>query len=369
MNKNTFNIALIGCGRVTKHHIKSINQTSKLKLIAVCDLVEEKARNYATEFNLQYFQNYHTMLSQMPEIDIVGIITPSGIHAEQALEIIQRYRKHVLIEKPPFLRLEDIDTVFSVAEKYNCKVFPVFQNRYNPAVQRVKKAIEQNELGEIRTISVRVRWCRPQRYYDLAPWRGTFSLDGGVLSNQGIHHIDLLYFLGGKVTKVNAVLCTQEVNIEVENTAVATLNYASNSVGSIEITTAARPIDYEASISIVGSKGLAQIGGLAVNELQIFTPKPEDCLKYSQEILDGYGFGHINIYYDIVKDLSNEYTFPISKTDCTEVLQLLHAFYLSDEEGISISPSKSNFSKRLGKYDKVLFDFYRTRDPLIKEIQ
>ena len=120
-------------------------------------------------------------------------------------------------------------------------------------------------------MNIQVRWHRPKRYYELAKWRGTYSHDGGALTNQGIHHIDLMRYFGGEIKRVNCQMCTYNIDIEVENAAVSTFIFESGALGSMEITTAAYPDDFEASISIVGSKGLAKIGGLAVNELQIFT--------------------------------------------------------------------------------------------------
>ena len=142
--------------------------------------------------------------------------------------------------------------------------------------------INTNEIGELRVVNVRVRWCRPDRYYNLSRWRGTYSQDGGALTNQGIHHIDLLRYLFGEVIELNAQMKTLGANIEVEDSVVATMRLKKNIIGTLEVTTAARPHDYEASISVLGSKGMAQLGGWAVNELNEFSPKEEDCKKFSE---------------------------------------------------------------------------------------
>lgn len=357
-------VALIGCGRVAGHHLRSIRQAPGARIVAVCDLVADRAQAYADEYGVRSFVNYHDMLRAMPEIDVVGIVTPSGMHAEHAMEIITGYHKHVIVEKPTFMRPEEVDAAFDAAEAVGRRVFPVFQNRHNPAVRRVKQAIDSGELGDIRIMAVRVRWCRPQRYYDLAPWRGTFSHDGGALSNQGVHHIDLLRWLGGEVATVSATLRTLGAEIEVEDAAVATLTYGSGGVGVVEVTTAARPVDYEASLSIVGSKGLAQLGGLAVNELQVFTPDPQACVDHSQEIPDAYGFGHIDVYRNLIADLRGERPFPVDRADCRRSLRLLHAFYRSDELGRAVPADSADSSVRLGRPDDALSDLYRTPAPV-----
>ena len=269
---------------------------------AVSDIDFEKAQRVGTSFNIPFFKNYRTMLESIPTIDVIAVITPSGMHFEQSKEMITTFKKSIVIEKPTVLKPSELTELHRLAEKENVKIFPVFQNRFNKAVQRVKKGLENGELGEIRLISVRVRWCRPQRYYDLSPWRGTYAMDGGCMTNQGIHHIDLLRYFGGEVSEVNVKTQTMGSEIEVEDIAVGSLLFSSKALGSLEITTAARPKDFEASISIIGSNGLAQIGGIAVNELQIYTPDENECSKNSEDFSDCvYGNGHNVLYEDLFK--------------------------------------------------------------------
>ena len=246
------------------------------------------------------------------------------------------------------------------------KIFPVFQNRYNSAVKRVKESIVNNEIGDIRIMNVRLRWCRPQRYYDLSEWRGTFSHDGGAISNQGIHHIDLLRYLGGEIKSVNAEMRTMGAKIEVEDSVVSTFNYSNGSIGSLEVTTAARPDDFEASISIVGSKGLVQLGGVAVNMLEIFTPNPAETIKFSDDFSDlpdrgkVYGRGHTDMYSDISKSLHNISDFPVTEEDCFNTISLLHSFYVSDELKSSVDLKDNLQSKRLGIENNKISNLYRT---------
>jgi UDP-N-acetyl-2-amino-2-deoxyglucuronate dehydrogenase len=360
------NIALIGCGRISGHHAQSINQVEGIRLAAVCDLVPERAADYATAHNVPAFESYHEMLAQVPEIDIVSINTPSGMHHEHALDMIERYGKHVVVEKPTFMRPSQLDAALAAADLAGVRIFPVFQNRYNKAVARVRSALQNGELGDIRTVSVRLRWCRPQRYYDMAPWRGTFSHDGGALTNQTIHHVDLLRHLGGDVRRVNAVMRTLGADIEVEDTTVATIEYATGAIATLESTTAARPDDFEASISLVCSEGLAQIGGIAVNELQIFSPDPDACAPSSEDFVGikghgaVYGYGHRAMYDDIVGALNNRVDYPVSAADCRDTLRLLHAFYCSDESGGWVDVDGDAESERLGRSDEAISAIYRT---------
>jgi UDP-N-acetyl-2-amino-2-deoxyglucuronate dehydrogenase len=357
---NVYKVAVIGCGRIAGHNCRAIVSTEGLELTAVCDLEIEKANAYSTEFNAPAFENYNDMLTKIKDIDIVAIITPSGMHFEHSLEVMKQYNKHIIVEKPTFMKPSQVNEAYSVADSLGLKIFPIFQNRYNKAVQRVKKALENNELGEIRTIGVRVRWCRPQRYYDLAEWRGTLSHDGGALTNQGIHHIDLLRYLGGEVSKVNATMRTLGAEIEAEDTVVASFTYEDDAVGSLEVTTAARPDDFEASISIVGSKGLAQIGGIAVNELQVFTPNPDACSEYSEDFSKCvYGNGHALLYKNIYNSLNNKTAYSVSQRDCLGSIRLLHAFYRSDEKSAWQEVKEVGESVRLGRENNKISNLYR----------
>ena len=366
MTNRTYKVAIIGCGRISGHHYRSIQSVEGLEVIAVCDLIEEKAKAYCADLNIPYFVSYREMFKAIPEIEIAVIATPSGMHFEHAMEVMRVFKKHVVVEKPTFMRIDQLNEAYDLADELGLKIFPVFQNRYNKAVQRVKKSLDNGELGDIRIINVRLRWCRPQRYYDLSDWRGTYSHDGGALTNQGVHHVDLLRYLGGEVEKVNSVMRTLGASIEVEDSVVATLTYKNGSIGSLEVTTAARPDDFEASLSIVESKGLAQLGGIAVNNLEIFSPKPEDCVEFSDDFLDlpdrgkVYGRGHNAMYQDISNFFHEGIPYPVDKNDCANTLKLLHSMYRSDEVGTWVDVDQATQSDRLGRPNDKLSNLYRT---------
>jgi UDP-N-acetyl-2-amino-2-deoxyglucuronate dehydrogenase len=224
----------------------------------------------------------------------------------------------------------------------------------------VLKGLKADELGRVQIISVRVRWCRPQKYYDLSPWRGTYSMDGGSLTNQGIHHLDLLKQLGGNVKRVISTHKTLGVDIEVEDTGVALVEFENGALGTIEITTAARPIDYEASISIVGDKGLAEIGGVAVNELRIYTPDPNSCKIFSEDFSGNvYGNGHEKIYKDIFESMVSDKQYPTNFEDVYSTIKLLDNLYKSDEKNTWINFNDSDESIRLGRHDLNLELLYK----------
>ncbi|MDX8414512.1 MAG: Gfo/Idh/MocA family oxidoreductase [Mariprofundales bacterium] len=362
MTNKIAKVAIIGCGRISGHHCRSIMQTEGADLVAVCDLVMDKAMVYQQQFGAKAYTNYRQMLEAHPEVNTVAIVTPSGMHYEHSMEILEVYRKNLIVEKPTFMRPSQLEQVYAVASGYGLTVFPVFQNRHNHAVQRVKKGLVDGELGKVRIVAVRVRWCRPQRYYDLAPWRGTFSMDGGCLTNQGIHHIDLMRYFGGEVTRVCASMRTLGAAIEVEDTVVASAVFSDGALGNLEVTTAARPDDFEASLSLVCEHGLAQIGGIAVNELQTYTPDPAACAGNSEDFSGCvYGHGHVQLYREIVSFYQHGAPFSVVRNDALGTIQLLNAFYLSHErESAWVNVATAGDSAWLGKEDEHLANMYRT---------
>ncbi len=356
----TIKIAIIGCGRISGHHCRAIRNIKGLEIAAVCDLAEEKSLIYSKEFNVPSFTNYRKMFEQVPDIDTVVIASPSGMHFEHSMEVMSVFKKNIIVEKPTFMKPSEVKLAYECARENDLHIFPIFQNRFNKAVQKVKQALNDGLLGDIHLLSVRVRWCRPQRYYDLSEWRGTYAMDGGALTNQGIHHVDLIRYLGGELTSVNSIMRTLGAEIEVEDTVVSNLEFTSNAIGTLEVTTAARPDDFEASISIVGSKGLAKIGGKAVNELEIFTPSPEDCPKYSEDFTGSvYGNGHEFLYKSIADFFHKDIPYIISEDDCSKSIHLLHSFYVSSERKSPVNPTDQLESKRLGQKDEKLADLYR----------
>jgi len=283
------------------------------------------------------------------------------MHFEHGLEIIERFRKNLIVEKPTFMRPSQMEQAYATASKYGLSLFPVFQNRHNLAVRRVKQGLDSGELGRVRIVSVRVRWCRPQRYYDLAPWRGTFAMDGGCLTNQGVHHVDLMRHFGGEVKRVCSSMSTLGATIEVEDAAVGSVAFNNGALGSVEVTTAARPIDYEASLSLVCENGLAQIGGIAVNELQVYTPDPSACAPNSEDFSGNvYGHGHEQLYKEIVAFYREDRPFSVSREDALSTIRLLNAFYVADERGGWTQVATAGDSERLGRADEALANLYRT---------
>ena len=355
--------AIIGCGRIANFHADPITKMSDAELAAVCDLLPERRQEFQEKYGVPVYSNYHTMLQQ-ENIDVVCILTPNGMHPSHAIDVINRYSKHVVVEKPLALAWDDLERMKIAADNAGVKIFPIYQNRYNKAVRKVRADLMSGKLGKVALGTVRQRWCRPQRYYNLSSWRGTWAMDGGTLVTQGIHFLDLLQYLLGDVKSVVANIATQLVDVEVEDTAVAILKFESGALGAIEVTTTARPdIVYEeqleeASISILSEHGMSVITGIAANVLSMYTSDPEAAELHSEDFNHAYGTGHIPLLKDVVADIREGIPHPISFEDGISAIRLLNAIYRSAEDNREVYLHEEVTSRRLGQPDQDLSDQY-----------
>ena len=342
--------ALVGCGRISKRHSELLgeNQISGAQLVAVCDKVLEKARIIADKYNIPAYSDMHAMM-KAESIDVVVVLTESGVHAANTIDLA-KYGAHIVVEKPMALTLADADSMIEACDKHGIKLFVVKQNRFNVPVVQLRNALEKGRFGKLIMGTVRVRWCRPQAYYDQDPY-GTWAYDGGVLTNQASHHIDLLEWMMGDVESVFAKSKKALADIEAEDTAVVILKFKNGALGLIEATTAIRPKDLEGSISVLGETGSVEIGGFAVNEMKTWnfaqmTDEDESVIeKYSVNPPNVYGFGHQAYYEHVVDCIQNKSPQLVDGLKGRKSLELINAIYESIETGkevdLSFSPKKS----------------------------
>lgn len=334
------NIALVGCGRIAVRHAEllGLERIKGARLVAVCDIDLQKAKKFGDKYGVKYYADFTEMMEREINIDAVSILTPSGMHAEHTLALAP-YKKHIIVEKPMALTLEDADKMIRVCDENGIRLFVIKQNRYNLPVVKLREALESGRFGKLVMGTVRVRWCRDQRYYDQDEWRGTWAMDGGVFTNQASHHVDLLEWLMGDVDSVFAKGATQLVNVEVEDTGVALLKFKNGALGVIEATTATRPKDLEGSISILGERGSVEIGGFAVNEIRHWNFKDgideDEIIKrdFSTNPPDVYGFGHKAYYEHVVDCIENGGKALVDGLEGRRSLELIMAIYESIETG------------------------------------
>jgi predicted dehydrogenase len=345
---------LLGCGRIAKRHSDLLggNHIPGASLVAVCDPVRGRADAIAAKFGVPAHYDMDDFLARK-DIDAVAVLTPSGMHPEHVIAAA-RAGKHVVVEKPMALRLQDADAMIRACDEAGVKLFIVKQNRFNVPVVKAREALEAGRFGRLVLGTVRVRWCRDQAYYDQDAWRGTWAYDGGVLTNQASHHVDMLEWFFGDVVSVHARSTTALVKIETEDTAVATLKFRNGALGIIEATTAARPTDLEGSLSILGEKGTVEIAGFAVNQIRHWRfvdelPSDKDVVeKFSVNPPNVYGFGHQAYYQHVIECLTKQRAALVDGLEGRKSLELISALYESIETGQEVALRFTPRLSRLG---------------------
>lgn len=345
------NFGLVGCGRISHRHCEVLTSgdVRGARLHGVCDIKKDRSSDLASKFNIKQYDDMHALAAD-PAINVIVVLTESGTHSNVVIELA-KYGKSIIVEKPMALTITDANRMIKECSKYNAKLFVVKQNRYNKPVQFLKKLLSQNELGKINIASVRVRWCRDQAYYNQDSWRGTWKYDGGVLTNQASHHLDLMIMAMGDVQSVFAYSKRELAKIEAEDTAVVILKFKSGAFGLFEATTAARPTDIEGSMSILGDRGNIEIGGFAVNKLVSVTLQDANPLnydEYTENPKNVYGYGHTEYYKNVVNGLNGGPTNIVDGEEGIRSLRVLHAIYKSIETNMEITVDDECESSKLG---------------------
>lgn len=261
-----FNFSLIGCGRIGQRHAKHISNNGKL--VAVCDIVKEKADKLAKEYHSNTYTDLNEMFRAHPEVDVVAVCTPNGLHAAHTIAALKA-GFHVLCEKPMAINVHDCGQMIYTADKMNKRLFIVKQNRFNPPVVAVKKALDEGRLGKIYSVQLNCFWNRDEAYYANS-WKGTKELDGGTLFTQFSHFVDLLYWMFEDVKEVHSVLKNYHHQgiIEFEDTGAVTLEFDNGTIGTINYTVNSYGKNMEGSLTIFGEMGTVKIGGQYLNELE-----------------------------------------------------------------------------------------------------
>ncbi len=300
-------IGLIGCGRISKNHFEAIADQPDAEIAACCDIIEERARGAAVTYGIPFWTTRYQEILERMDIHMISICTPSGLHPQHGM-LAAKYGKHVLTEKPMACRLDEADELIETCDKHRVRLFVVLQNRLNPAVQLTRRAYDEGRFGKVYMITSNVFWTRPQEYYDMAPWRGTWALDGGAFMNQASHYVDMVQWFGGPIEKVKSITATMARKIETEDTGAAIIGFKTGAIGSINVTMLTYPKNLEGSITILGEKGTVRIGGIAMNKIEHW--EFEDQRDYDLKLNEAntnpgsvYGFGHSGYYRNVIESL------------------------------------------------------------------
>jgi UDP-N-acetyl-2-amino-2-deoxyglucuronate dehydrogenase len=268
---------------------------------------------------------------EMPDLDVVNICTPSGMHAEMGIAAAKA-GKHVIVEKPMALSLKEADALLNACDENRVKLAVCFQNRFNPPVQKLRRALEEGRFGKLTHASAVVRWFRPQDYYDQAPWRGTWAMDGGCLMNQSIHNIDLLQWMMGPVESVFGYTANNFRKIEAEDVGVAVLKFKNGALGVIEASTTIYPENLEETLAIFGEKGTVMLGGIAVNKIETwkFADSQDENLEMEQQdVPNVYGFGHDALIEDFIRAVIEDRRPYIDGREGIKALRIVLGIYHS----------------------------------------
>lgn len=346
--------ALIGCGRIATNHVKAVIN-NHLEFAAVCDIVPQQMENLLAKHGLENdtsirrYTDYREMiLTEQPEL--VGIATESGVHAEIALYCIE-HNVNVIIEKPMAMSMEDADKIIKLSEEKGVKVCACHQNRFNVAVQQMRKALEAGRFGKLSHGSIHVRWNRNHGYYDQAKWRGTWAQDGGALMNQCIHGIDLLrWMLGDEVEEVYGVTRQQFHDyLEAEDIGMAVLKFKNGAIATIEGTTNVYPKNLEETLYLFGENGTVKLGGTSTNNIDVwdFADESEEDLKNKglEEVTSNvYGNGHTSLYADMMDAIKNDRKPYVDAYAGRNALEIVLAIYKSQKEGKPVHLPLTNFA-------------------------
>ncbi len=333
-------IAVVGCGRISKNHFGSIEKfQDDLELTAVCEEIPELMEQMSSQYNVPGYSSLTQLLNENSP-DIIALCTPSGIHSDQTIEAA-KHGVHVITEKPMATRWADGVNMVKACDRENVHLFVVKQNRRNATLQLLKRAVDEKRFGRINMVHLNVFWTRPQEYYDQAPWRGTWELDGGALMNQASHYVDLLEWLIGPIADIQAMISTHR-DIEVEDTGIMNVRWRNGALGSMAVTMCTFPKNYEGSITILGDKGTARVGGVAVNEIQTWEFDEEkeydkDIQQANYQTTSVYGFGHPSYYKNVIDVLRGVAAPEVDGREGLKSLEVLIGAYLSARDGKTIS--------------------------------
>jgi UDP-N-acetyl-2-amino-2-deoxyglucuronate dehydrogenase len=329
-------VALLGCGRISRNHLDAIAKVDGLRLVAVADIDRSRADAVGAEQGVPAFGSLEEMLATMPS-DLVTICTPSGLHPQHGV-VAARQGRNVLTEKPMAISLEAADQLVQTCDAAGVQLFVVKQNRLNPPIQLLKRAVDKGRFGRLYMANVTVRWTRPQEYYDAEPWRGTWEFDGGAIMNQASHYVDLMQWLVGPVESVMAKTATQARRIEAEDSGVAVLKFRSGALGVLEVSVLTYPRNLEGSITLLGEKGSVKIGGTAVNRVEHWAFADYDDDDKLVEAANTtppnvYGFGHEGYYRNVLAVLRGEAKAETDGRAGRKSLELILGIYESAKTG------------------------------------
>jgi UDP-N-acetyl-2-amino-2-deoxyglucuronate dehydrogenase len=324
--------AVIGAGHIGKRHAEMVVRNEATELVAMCDVRSKD--ECAVTYDVPFYSNVQDMLDK-EDIDVVCVCTPNGLHAEQALQVLKSCR-HVVVEKPMSLTKADGEKIIFEALRVNKQVFCVMQNRYSPPSVWMKDMVQSGKLGKIFMVNIDLFWNRDDRYYKAGGWKGVKELDGGTLFTQFSHFIDIMYWLFGDISNIQARLrdFNHEHSTEFEDSGVVLFDFVEGGMGSINFSTSVHDTNYESSLTVVAENGTIKIGGQYMNEVAYCHVKdytmpelPEGNPANDYGLYKGSAANHVYIIQNVVEALQGVSNITTNALEGLKVVDIIERIY------------------------------------------
>ncbi len=329
---------IVGSGVIASFHVQALQVMKNVEVIQICDIKEERAKEYGEKFNIAWTTNYDEMLANN-NIDIIDIVVPSGLHADLGIKAAQA-AKHVIVEKPIDVTLEKADALIDACNKSDVTLAVISQMRYFDSVLKMYDIINSGKLGKILQGDAYIKWFRSNEYYASGGWRGTKKLDGGgAFMNQGVHFVDLLLSVMGNVKTVTGRVKTAARDIEVEDIGMAMLEFDSGAYGIIQASTAIYP-GFPARLEINGTKGTLIFEGDDIKLVDIegeeIYSKDDSKTDGASDPLDIEYVPYIREFEDVINAIEEKRQPIVSGQEARKALEVILAIYKSSEIGKSV---------------------------------
>jgi predicted dehydrogenase len=326
--------AVIGTGHIGKRHIEMISRHGESELVALCDIKPQDTLSIEN-YKVPFFNTLGELMQSGIEFDVLSIATPNGLHAEHAL-IGLEHKKHIVIEKPMALSKADCEKIIFKALQVSRQVFCVMQNRYSPPSEWIKKIVEDGILGSIYMVQINCYWNRDSRYYKSDGWKGKLALDGGTLFTQFSHFIDIMYWLFGDISDIQAKFndFSHATLTDFEDSGMVNFNFVNGGMGSLNYSTSVWDKNLESSLTIVAEKGSVKIGGQYMNEVEYCHIE-----NYEMPVLaeanpandygpyKGSAANHNYVYENVIDTLKNRTTITTNALEGLKVVEIIERIY------------------------------------------
>ncbi len=333
-NQNKIKFAVVGQGHIGKRHAEMVRRNPGCELVAVCDLLPKEQLGL-DNLEEKYYNSLDDLLKAHPEVEVINVCTPNGLHSEHALKALD-HNKHVVVEKPMALSKADCEKIIYSALHHHKTVFCVMQNRYSPPSIWLKEIIDKGILGEVYMVQLNCYWNRDGRYYKAGGWKGTSDLDGGTLFTQFSHWIDIMYWIFGDITNIQAKFAdfNHKDSTAFEDSGFVSFDFVNGGMGCINYSTAVWDKNLESSLTIMGSKGSVKVGGQYMDQIEVCHNKDYEMPTLAETnpandygAYKGSANNHHNVIENVVETLNGKNKISTNALEGLKVVDIIERIY------------------------------------------